>query len=306
MVPAPGGAVLPGRVNTGQPSGTYIRRPQDAKFFTYLHAFTPNVGQWVAGAVGARDSFQVDGDAEFHVLKQAILAFDANGQRLGDTVAFEVSPVSEGFNFLEMFLSGYGSGPRPGIVPTPLVLPRSAIFTAIANNRNNTATLPTILVAHFGAKVYRNPYLPQRVYRQQKPYAYSATYSAFAGTAGSGVIPASGVGIVSLRTDGDSDFDVRKITVVSDAPVTVQVQSDEDKWFLRPLRSELLGGSLIEVGGALGFVSGEYPFIMPVPRLISGAGYINTTLTNTDAVNAVRAQVVFWGTRLYPAGGVRR
>lgn len=298
----PGG--VPATVQTGQPAGRYIRKPQNAKFFTYLHEFTPGVTTgWVAAAINIANQFNVDGDADFHIIKQAVLAFDElNAQRLDDTIKFEVSPVSEGFNFTETYLSNYGSGRYPGLFNTPLVLPRTSIYTALASNRNAAGLLTTIRFAHFGAKVYRNPYLQQRVYRQQKPFAYSASFGGNVSGANA-VLPAGGTDIFTLRTDGDSDFDVRKITVVSDAPVTLQVQTDEDKWFARPIRSELLGGSLIVNYGTLGYVSGEVPFMMPVPRLISGAGYINVQASNTDLVNPCRLQVVFWGTRLYPAGG---
>lgn len=299
----PGG--VPANVQTGQPAGRFIRKAQNAKFFTYLHEYTPAVTVgWVAGAVNIANSINVDGDAEFHIIKQAVLGFDELGvQQLDDTIKFEVSPVSEGFNFTETYLSQYGSGRFPNLFGTPLVLPRTSIYTALASNRSVSGLLSTIRFAHFGAKVYRNPYIGQRVYRQQKPFTYAASYGG--GVQGANAaLPAGGTDIYTLRTDGDSDFDVKKITVVSDAPVTLQVRTDEDAWFARPIRSELLGGSLIRNYGTLGYVSGEVPFMMPVPRLISGAGYINVQAANTDVVNPTRLQVVFWGTRLYPAGGL--
>lgn len=296
----------PQEINTGQPFGNYTRRPQITKFFTYVHRFVPGttVG-WIAGATNIRDQFQIDGDADFHVMKQAVLAFDAAGVlRFGDTLAFEVSPVSEAFNFAETFIANYGTGRLPNQMGRfPLILPRNAIFTAKASNRNNAALITTILVAHFGAKVYRNPYLGARHYLQQKPYTYIANFTPFDG--GQGQIPAGGTAIFPIRTDGASDFDVLKLTVVADAPVELQIRSDDDNWFLRPLRSELLGGSGIETLGAPGFtMSGELPFMMPVPRLINAAGYINVQATNTDAVNPIDCQVGIWGQRCYPGGGV--
>lgn len=297
---------VPQAISTGQPPGRYVRRPQNAKFFTYIHQFVPGTTTgWGAGALSIRDSFQIDGDADFHILKQSVLAFvTATGApNLGDTLAFEVSPVSESFNFAETFLSNYGTGRLPSQLQTPIVLPRNAIYSAKASSRNNGGLQTTIFIAHFGAKVYRNAYLGQRVYRQQKPYTYLANFTAFDG--GVGQIAAGSTAIFSLRTDGDSDFDVRKLTVVADAPVTIQIRSDDDNWFHRPIRSELLGGSQIEVFGAQGSVSGELPFFMPVPRLITAAGYLNFQVTNSDVVNAIDCQIGVWGQRLYPAGGVR-
>lgn len=299
----------PPEVNTGQPFGRYVRRPQITKFFTYLHQFVPGttVG-WAVGAKAIRDQFQVDGDADFHIIKQAVFAFDTDGTLVGrDTLAFEVSPVSESFNFSEQFVSSFGSGRLPNKLGRfPLILPRNSIFTCKASQRSVAVgeQPPTIFVAHFGAKVYRNPYLGAKTYLQQKPFTYIANFTPFDG--GTGAIPAASTSIFPIRTDGASDFDVLKVTVVTDAPVTIQVRTDDDNWFLRPLRGELLGASQISNLGAPGFTwSGELPFDMPVPKLVTAAGYINVQVTNLDAVNAINCQVAFWGQRLYPAGGVR-
>jgi hypothetical protein len=196
----------------------------------------------------------------------------------------------------------YGDGRFPSQLQTPIVLPRNAIYTAKASNRNNLGVATTILIAHFGAKVYRNPYLGVRRYRQQKPYTYVANFTPFDG--GKGQIAAGATDIFTLRLDGDSDFDVRKLTVSSDASVLIQIRTDDDNWFLRPIRSELLGGGFVDVPTVAGTTSGELPFFLPVPRLITAAGYINVTVTNLDAVNPIDCQIGFWGTRLYPGGGI--
>jgi len=299
----------PQEINTGQPFGRYVRRPQITKFFTYLHQFVPGttVG-WVAGALQIRDAFQVDGDADFHIMKQAVLAFDNDGTLVGrDTLQFEVSPISEAFNFREQFVASFGTGRLANKMGRfPLILPRNSIFTAKASQRSIVVgeQPPTILIAHFGAKVYRNPYLGAKTYLQQKPYTYIANFTAF--DEGVGQIAAASTAIATVRTDGASDFDVLKVTVVADAPVTIQIRTDENNWFLRPIRSELLGGSQITALGGPGFTwSGELPFDMTVPKLITAAGYINVQVTNLDAVNPIDCQVGFWGQRLYPAGGVR-
>jgi hypothetical protein len=295
-------------IATGQPPGIYQRKPQNAKFFTYIHEFVPGTTQsWVAGAVNIANSFNIDGDAKFAVMKQARLAFlEDNTEVDDDTIKFQVSPVSEAFNFTETFLANYGSGRFPNQLATPMVLPRTAIFTALASNRNAAALLSTIFFAHFGAKIYDNPFVGPRVYRQQKPYIYPATFATGLENSKPS-LPSASTDIFTLRTDGDSDFDVRRITVVSDAPVTVQVRTDDDNWFQRAIRGELIGGSFIAGPGAVGTVAGELPFFLPVPRLVSGAGFINVQVTNLDAGEvANRCQVCFWGTRLYPAGGVNK
>lgn len=296
---------VPDAIATGQPAGEYVRRPQNAKFFTYLHQFIPGTTTgWTAGAVQIRDQFQIDGDADFHVLKQARLGFNADlSENLGDTIAFEVSPVSESFNFVETYLSMYGSGRLPNTLQTPMVLPRNAVFTAKASSRlNDGEAAASIYFAHHGAKVYRNPILGFKKYRQQKYYTYVANFTPFDG--GKGTIAAGQTDIFTLRLDGDSDFDIRKLTIVSDASILFQVRTDDDNWFSRPMRGELFGQTPVNNVGVNLTSSGELPFFLPVPRFISAAGYINVTVTNLDPANAINCQIGFWGTRLYPAGGI--
>lgn len=281
--------------------GLFVREADYSKFFTFIHAFNP----LALGARGVIDQFQIDGDADFHVNKQAVLAFDALGTRRGETVQFQVSPVSEGYMFVETYVANLGSGRFPNQFPpgSPIVLPRNAIFSALASDRNNPQIQTTLFVAHFGGKVYERPIVTARRYRQRKPYLYTANFTSF-GNPTDKTLPAGQAGVISLRTDGDSDFDVRKITVVSYAPITLQIQSDDDNWFQRPIRSEMLGGSLVEVPGANGSFSGELPFMLPHPRFVTKAGYVNFTATNQDQVNPNPAQIVLWGTRLFPGGGL--
>lgn len=279
----------------------FVREADYSKFFTFLHSFNP----LPLGARAVIDSFQIDGDADFWINKQAVLASDNVGTRRGDTVQFQVSPVSESYNFVETFVSNLGSGRFPNQFPpgSPIVLPRNAIFSALASDRNNPQIQTTLLIAHFGGKVYQRPIVTARKYFQRKPYIYVANFTSF-GNPTDKTIPAGQVGVFTLRLDGDSDFDVRKLTLVSQAPVLIQIQSDDDNWFAKPLRGELIGGSLIEVPGANGTFSGELPFMLPHPRLITKAAYININVTNLDQVNPNAVQLAFWGNRLFPGGGV--
>jgi len=279
----------------------FVREADYSKFFTFLHSFNP----LLVGSRAVIDQFQIDGDADFWINKQAVLAFDNVGTRRGDTVQFQVSPVSESYNFVETFVSQLGSGRFPNQFPpgSPIVLPRNAIFSALASDRNNPQIQTTLFIAHFGGKVYTRPIVTARRYNQRKPYIYVANFTSF-GNPTDKTIPAGQVGVFTLRLDGDSDFDVRKLTLVSQAPVLVQIQSDDDNWFAKPLRGELLGGSLIETAGANGTFSGELPFMLPHPRLVTKAAYINVNITNLDQVNPNAVQLSFWGNRLFPGGGL--
>ena len=71
---------------------------------------------------------------------------------------------------------------------------------------------------------------------------------------------------------------------------------DGDNWFSEEIRWELLGASLPENDTVF---AGEYPFILPVPRVVRAAGHIAVYVTNREAV-ATRVHVGFHGVRLYP------
>jgi hypothetical protein len=296
------GSGVRGPITTIQPNGRILRRPQSAKYFCYINSFEPLLTG--AAGISVRDAFQIDGDADFWIFEQAVLAFtEAGAVQRDDTVGFEVSPVSEAYQFQPLFLANYGSGRFPNRLSPPIILPRTAIWQAVANSRN-LAVLPTfIFIAHHGAKVYRTPFQKSRMYERQKFYDYPANFTANDG--GVGTIPAGQTSIATVRIDGGSDFDVRKLTLVADGPCTIQVKSDDDNWFQRPLRGELIGQSLIAAPSATqGSFSGELPFWLPVPRFVTKAAYLNAQITNLDLVNAIRVQLVFHGNRLYPGGGL--
>ena len=274
------------------------RRPaQFSKFFGYLHRFEP----LAAAALGIRDIITTDGDSDFLIQKQTVLAFDANGVRRGDKVRFEVSPLQEGFMSAPTFLSAFGSGRFPWVMaPVPIRLPRRGQFVCIADSRNvaQHAGGTTIYIAHLGAKVYQAPILPAHGYQLAKDFWALMDLTA----QGDGTIPANSTRTVTYVTDDTSDYEIRKLAIVADAAITINFQTVNDNWFARPLRGELLGASLIETTPAtVPMFSGELPFILPAPRIIMGGNYLSVTVNNLDTVNAIRCQVVMWGERLYPA-----
>lgn len=277
----------------------YIRPAQYEKYFVYVHRFEP----LTAAALGVRDNVVTDGDnSEFRIRKQTVLGFvTATGAiTLDDRISFEVTPLGERFQSSPMALSLLGSGRFPFVIPPEhLRLPRAATFTAVADSRNSGAVNTTIFVAHHGAKCYGSPVLPQRRYDRRK-----AWWAILDRTAqGEGVIAANGTVTPTLLLDAESDFEVEKVVIVSDGPMLMQFQNDTDNWFHRPLRSELLGGSFMTgPTAAVPMVSGELPFILPAPRMVTGGGYLAAVLQNLSAVE-IRAQVLLFGHRCYPAGG---
>lgn len=271
-----------------------IQRPAlTSRYFAYLHAFDP----LAASAVGSRDDFVVSAEADFEIMKIAVLA-----NNYGAKIRLEATPQSESYTSVPIFLSAL-AGRKPLILDPGLRLRRNSVVTAILDDRQTTAASQSIFIAYHGRKVGDHPYLPPRVYHFAKPYWYVANFTANDG--GSGALAANGTGAASIRTDGDSDFEVRKILCVSDAEFACQVESQGgDLWFNEFMRSELLSGSLIETPPVnVPYFAGEYPFELPAPRVIQGANYITVHVEERGSA-ANRIQVIFYGVRLYPAGGV--
>ena len=296
----PGGRPVTAQgVATGQPRVGYQRAAQWGKYFAYLHSFNP----LPAGSVRAQRAFSVDGSYDFLIQKVSLLA--SNGGVLLQT---QVSPAGELFEYAPIYGSNWGSGQHPELIGNgiPESLSRNSIFTLIATDGQTVPADQNVILCYHGCKVARQQIVPARKYQVAKPFKYPATFDGFTtDNAGNptGPIPAGQTRIFNVTVDQEGDFDVQAITVVSDGPITVMVTSDSDNWFLSPLRSELLGGSLLEAMPTQGLFSGEWPFKLPGPRLITAAGYITVTVANLDVQNATRAQVVFHGLRCYPAGG---
>jgi hypothetical protein len=281
-------------IGTMQPMGRDIRRmAQFAKFFTHQTLFEPFVS--AAPGTVARQTFTAEGQvAAFQIMLIAVSA-----DNLGDKLLVTLTPNGEQFMFEPMYLSQLGSGQYPYKVPPGITIRRNNIITAIIEEAKLVPANNNIRIAYFGAKIYEQPLTGPRRYLNAKPWWYPANFTAQ--DSGQGALAANGTRTYVVRVDSDSDFEVQKLTVVSDAPVLIQIQTDADDWFDQPIRSELLGGSLIELVVPPG-PSGWRPFMLPVPRLVTGAAYIRTVVTNTVAA-ANRCEIQYHGVRLYPANG---
>jgi hypothetical protein len=287
---------LLGTFQPGQP----VRLPAlHAKFYTYYVEFAPLAG----GALGTRAAITVDGKTEgFAVYGVSILA-----DNLGAKLFVQTSEAGEALLGLDpMYLSQLGGGQWPTEVRPPWLIRRTGQLIAIADDRQLVAAANTIRVAFHGAKLYRAMLVPPRRYQNSRYFLYPANFTPndsgpASDPAGVGSLAANATRFYTVRVDPVSDFLVTGISIVSDAAVTLQTLSDDDQWYDTPLRSELLGGSLIE-NPVAPLASGYRVFRLPAPRFISGGGYIKSIVANqVAAVN--RCEVQYHGIRLYPKGG---
>ncbi len=281
-------------VSTMQPGRDVRRKKQHGKFFTYLHQKTP----LLAGATADRSTvFTADGNyVAFAVQKIACLA-----DSLQAKILWVVTPNGEQFSGDPFFLTHLGGGQFPQIIHPAWLIRKNNTVTAVLDDRQTVQANNNIRIAYFGQKVQADPIVGEMRYNAAKQFIYPANFTA--NDSGQGALLANQVKSYTGKIDAEADFEIQKITVASDGPILIQIQVDADNLFDTDIRSELLGGSLIDPLIAGVDPSGWHPFILPAPRWLMGAAYYKVTVTNTVAA-AVRAEVQLHGVRLYPAGGI--
>jgi len=274
-------------------SGRVKRPAQRSKYYAYTHTWLP----LAQNAVNVQSQFIVDAQTDhFAVQKIAVLA-----DNYGAKIRVTASPNQEQFMFEQMFLTHFGSGLRQKIVDTPWPVRKNSVIVGWLSDfatQNPMVNGNNVRIVYHGAKVYPYDLVPERIYDQHREMIYNLNFTAQ--DSGLGALAANESRIYSTRTDPIGDFEIRKVTICSDGPVTIQITTVQDDWFQTDLRSETLGGSLIELVDPR---TGEYPFILPAPRFVGGGMSITARVTNQ--INAAnRCEAMLHGVRLYPAGGL--
>lgn len=272
---------------TTQPPWPILRKAVYGKYFAYGFSWEP----LAASATQARRSVTIGG-WEYLLMRLAFL-YDRGGAKL----QMESTPAGLRGSTVPWFLSGSGSGKLPIVLDPGYLLRIGSVLTWIADDRGSAALDNNIYLACHGLKLQKTPVMLPRRYEQADAYIHVANFTA--DDAGPGAVGANATTSFSNQIEAESDFEIKKITMVSDGTFTLQITTHEEDWFDTPLRSELLGGSVIE--GPL-YASGEFPFILPQPRMVQGGSYILTRVTDTLGA-ANRIQIFYYGTRLYPKGG---
>ena len=282
--------LIPGMISTAQPWRNVRRPPQKEKYFAYVHTIA-----LPAAALQQRVPIAIDSESTFAFRKVSVLA-----DNRGAKVQFIQTPLQEAFQSLPSYLSLYGSGRLPMVLSPPIIIPPAAQYTMVFDDRRNVQVgVNNISVVSHGAKMYTRPFTSLNVYDVAKPFVpYVANFTADDG--GVGPIAANASQSFNIRIDQDSDFECQKIALVADGPLQLQIISDNDNWFLQPIRGEHLGQSNIELAVAAGLFSGELPFILPAPRFVVGAGYITGQVSDLSGA-ANHVMVGFYGPRLYPS-----
>jgi hypothetical protein len=273
----------------------YIVGPVRESFYGILHHYLP----LSSGAVDTSDSVGIDGQADVHIERQAVLA-----DNLQATAQFQVAP-GQLWEDTEQFLSMYGTGQFPRVLPSPMVLPGGATFTMRAWDRQSTSAANTIRFLSIGKKVYARPFLTRRRYAVVRPFTLTANFTS-TGVQQSTPLTSSGdTSQASVNVSSEWDFEIRKLVIVSDGPFTLQAQVSGKAlgWFNKACHSWLLGGTYIQ--GAV-IQAGAWPFVLPAPEHVTAGGAIQVSIADLSqsATYPNRVKIGFLGNRLYPPGGL--
>lgn len=272
----------------------YILGPLREQFYCVLHAFLP----LASGAVQVNDSVGIDGQADFVVDRQAALADDGQA-----SLQFQLAP-GQLVEDMEQYLTSYGTGQFPRVLPSPWVIPRGGTFSCVATDRQTVPAANTVRFLSIGRKVYDTPYMGRRRYPLVKPFTLTANFTTF-GPSASGSLASGSTGLSSVNVSSEWDFEVRKLVILADGPFTMQVRTTGKamSWFNKAVHSTLLGGT--PIAGAL-IPSGAWPFVLPAAEFVPATGGLQVEVADLSVSPSYpnRIKVSFLGNRLYPPGGL--
>lgn len=268
--------------------GTYVRKARSREFFGVIHQLLP----LAASAVQINDDVPLDGQADFLSFGRAATFTDGQAK-----VRFERVPGRYDAS-APYFISSLGSGRFPLYYPQPLLIPRGTTYRMWADDREVVAANNNLRVLHIGQKVFDTPFESAKLYTWVEPDRLVADFTAQNPI---GALTALGTLQFALQVSSEFDFDISKVVVLSDGPITVDIETTGKalKWFNRSIHSFLLGGSAFNAGE----LSGQWPFRLPSPVLVPASGVILVTVTDlSNAAN--RVQIMFDGLKMAPARGM--
>ena len=248
----------------------------------------------LAGGTGvAFDDITVkmDSDADFEVIKRSHVATD-NRIR----VKYQDDSYGRQFQNLSLDLRGV-SGTKleatgvvdigeslnnfiPYILPRPYLIRAGTTFTSSFADFSGVAN--TIRASFHGAKLRPGKAPWDAEWSAKPPYNY---------TTGSLVLSAGNTISVQIPIQIDAHFLVQKITGTrtSGAPalVTVKTGGNDRQWMDKAVHFDNFVGN------------GQFPNILPAPRLAERGSNINITIQNLSLVNSGTYEIILGGMKLF-------
>lgn len=89
-----------------------------------------------------------------------------------------------------------------------------------------------------------------------------------------------------ITIETDADFEAVNIVYYSTSTLTFQVKQADRTWFLRAIDSRLVAGTA------------QYPYILPVPRIVKKNTTLQITVTDTSG-SSNTFNIAFLGNKLY-------
>lgn len=168
----------------------------------------------------------------------------------------------------------------PYILPRPYLVRAGTTYTASYADFSGVAN--SIRESMHGAKIRQGKAPWDQAWAAKPPYDY---------TTGSNVIAAGGTAIIQISIGIDAHFLVQKIvgtrTSQSPALVTIRTGGNDRQWMDKAVHFDNLVGN------------GQFPNVLPAPRLIERGSTISITIQNLSATVAGTYEIVLSGLKLF-------
>lgn len=262
----------------------------------FVYSFENNALVLGNGTVFADVTVKMDSDADFEIIKRHHVA--ANDQI---RVRYQDDSYGRQFQNASMDLRGISGAVlqsqngiveigeslnnfMPYILPKPYLIRAGTTYTSSYSDFSNSAFLTTnsIRESFHGAKIRQGKAPWDREWEAKPPYDY---------TTGSTIITAGNTASISINIGIDAHFLAQKIvgTRTSGAPALVSIRTggNDRTWMDKPVHFDNLVGN------------GQFPNILPAPRLCERGSTVLITIQNLSSVNSGTYEIILSGLKLF-------
>lgn len=168
----------------------------------------------------------------------------------------------------------------PYILPVPYLIRAGTTYTSSYADFSGVAN--SIRESFHGAKIRQGKAPWDAEWQAMPPYDY---------TTGSNVIAAGNTASLSINVGIDAHFLVKKIvgtrSILSPALVSIRTGGNDRTWMDKPVYFENLVGN------------GQFPNVLPAPRLCERGSTISITIQNLSATVAGTYEIILSGLKLF-------
>lgn len=244
------------------------------------------------GVVFSDVTVKMDSDADFEIIKRHHVAIDDRIRvryqddsfgRQFQNASMDLRAISGTVLESQVAMIDIGESINnfmPYILPRPYLIAAGTTYTASYADFSGAAN--TLRETFHGAKIRQGKAPWDQQWRAKPPYDY---------TTGSQVVTAGNTASLSISIGIDAHFLVQKIvgTRISGAPALISIRTggNDRTWMDKPVHWDNIVGN------------GQFPNILPAPRLCERGSTIAITVQNLSLVNSGTYELILSGLKLF-------